>query len=121
MLYQAHLLDHFKKPRCHGSLDQPSFVSIEANPLCGDLVRISGVVVNGLLQKAAFVGEGCVISQAAASLLLEYCVNRSISDIQRIGHAEILDLVKLSLGPNRLKCALLPLVALQKGIAKSRD
>lgn len=117
-LYKENLLDHFKNPRCkdHGKLVSPSFVAIESNPLCGDLIEIKGVVVQDRLVMAVFSGAGCVISQAAASILLEKYQGSLITEILNLTSQDVLNLIGMELGPNRLKCALLALIALQKGI-----
>jgi nitrogen fixation NifU-like protein len=120
-LYKEILLDHFKNPRHYdrGQIASPSFVLAEFNPLCGDLVQVTGVISAGSLLQAAFHGKGCVISQAAASLLLEKYVGCQLNDILNLKSADILNLIGMELGPNRINCAILPLIALQKGILQS--
>ena len=113
-LYKEILLDHYKHPRHHGEIEGPSFRVAEFNPLCGDLINLSGVVVDGVLMQVAFTGKGCVISQATASLLLEKYSGCSKADILAITADDVLALIQMNLGPNRIKCALLPLIALQK-------
>ena len=117
-LYKEILLDHYQNPRCHGQLEHPSFVAQEYNPLCGDLVKVSGIVQDGFLQTVRFTGHGCVISQAAASLLCERYHGSPIADILVLDSQAVLDLLQITLGPNRLKCAILVLIALQKGLRR---
>jgi nitrogen fixation NifU-like protein len=122
-LYKEILLDHYKKP-CHydtGQILQPSFVVSESNPLCGDVVQIKGVIANDKLAQVCFSGSGCVISQATASMLLAKYADCKLVDIVAISPQDILALIQLDLGPNRIKCALLALIALQAGIINATD
>ncbi len=117
-LYKEILLDHFKNPRYYDKdqIAHPSFVAMESNPLCGDSIQIKGIVTNGKLQEVVFSGKGCVISQGVASLLLEQYVGMPTQEILALNSADILALIGMDLGPNRIKCALLALIALQSGI-----
>jgi len=115
-LYQQALLDHYKNPRNYGELKNPDFVSGKYNPSCGDRVDIQAKVQDGILIDVAFTGTGCVISLAAASLLLELVKGKLLTEIQALTADDIKKLIGISLGPVRLKCALLPLYALQEGI-----
>lgn len=122
-LYKEILLDHFKNPRHYDRDDyhaiwQPNFIACEANPLCGDLIQIKGLVQNGKLAKAVFSGSGCVISQATASILLEKYLGAQVDLILNLTSTDVLGLIGMELGPNRIKCALLALVALQDGVNK---
>lgn len=115
-IYKEILLDHYKNPRRRGEIIDSTFKIVESNPLCGDVVQISGIVDHDILKQVAFMGKGCVISQATASLLLEKYAGSSVACILNCTAQDVLDLVQMNLGPNRLKCALLPLIALQNGI-----
>lgn len=115
-LYKEILLDHYKNPRHHGKIANALFAITEHNPLCGDLIQITGIVCNGKLEQVAFVGKGCVISQATASILLEKYKSSEILQILACTSDDVHALIQMELGPNRLKCALLPLIALKKGL-----
>lgn len=114
--YQQELLDHFHNPRCKGVLEHPSITSGEYNPSCGDSVSITAMVVGGAISDIAFTGSGCVISQATASMLCEYALSKSLDTLLDLNVDALLAMIKIPLGPTRLKCALLSLYALQQGI-----
>lgn len=120
-LYQQELLDHFHNSRLRGILQTPDIISAEYNPSCGDAVSITGQVVDGTIVSIRFTGTGCVISQATASLLCEFVQGKTIEEVQRLTSDSLLALIKISLGPTRLKCALLSLYALQQGISEYRQ
>ncbi len=117
-LYQALLMDHYHHPRNYGKLENPHFQSGDMNPSCGDSVSLQGIVENNHLKKVCFTAQGCVISIAAASLLTEHVTGLSLDQIEQLTPETMQQLLGITLGPLRLKCALLPLQALQKGIVE---
>lgn len=116
-LYQEELMDHYRHPQNKGHLYNPDFFSHEHNPSCGDAITMEGNVVNMRLVEIAFEGKGCVISQAAASMLTTLSKGKSITEILGFDANTMRSLIGIDLGPMRLKCALLALQALQQGIA----
>jgi len=116
-MYQEELMEHYKYPQNKGLLDTPDFTSNQVNPSCGDVMRIDGMISNQKLEKVLFQGKGCVISQATASMLTEHCIGKTIDDVMQLNHKDVLNLIGIELGPVRLKCAILSLEALKKGIS----
>lgn len=117
-LYQEIILDHYRNPRNKGVLEKPDFVCNQHNPSCGDSVSWQGKLYQGRVIAVVFEGYGCVISQATASLLSEYVINKTIAEVMELDNQAILSLIGITLGPTRLKCALLSLEALQEGIGR---
>ncbi|MFA7308874.1 MAG: iron-sulfur cluster assembly scaffold protein [Patescibacteria group bacterium] len=112
-IYQQQILDHFKNPRHKGELAGAKITHCEDNVTCGDTICM--YEKNG---HYSFTGTGCAISQASASMLLEKIAHDKMTTAQiaMLTTHDILDLVKIPLSPNRLKCALLALETLQKTI-----
>jgi nitrogen fixation NifU-like protein len=72
-LYQTTILDHNKKPRNFGHLEDANREADGHNPLCGDQLHVSVRVDDqGAVEDVAFEGTGCAISRASASLMTEY-------------------------------------------------
>ena len=115
-LYQEILMDHYRNPRNHGKLAQYDFCSEQRNSSCGDEVTFTGIISDNTLVDVAFQGKGCVISQATASLLSEKVRGMVLDDILVLDNDDFLAMLGMQLGPVRLLCALLSLVALQKGV-----
>ena len=115
-LTQQDLQFHVKNPANFGLLPDLDFVSGEHNPSCGDLVIVGGKVLNGNIVRLCFQGSGCVISMAMASKLTIACVGMSLNQVLSLDDAMIEKLLGLQLGINRMKCGLLSIMALQKGI-----
>ncbi len=115
-LYRQNILDHYQTPRNFGTLDHPEISAEDANPLCGDKIRIDLRVKDGVIADVKFSGKGCAISQAAASMLTEEIRGKSLEEVKRIGKDEVLEMLGIELGPVRLKCALLALKTLKVGV-----
>lgn len=115
-LYQENLLDHYKYPRNRGTISPCNFMQCDDNPSCGDRVCFSGRMRDGKVTELYFEGKGCIISQAIASMLTEECTGKTANEIQKISKESVCSMVGIPLGPNRIKCALLPLFVLQEAL-----
>jgi len=116
MFFQDLVLDHFKYPRHKKTLEGPTFSSGQSNPSCGDKITFEGIVKDGVITEIGFTGSGCVISQASASMLAEKCLGKTVENVLALSKDDITGMLNTTLGPNRLKCALLSLQALKTGL-----
>jgi nitrogen fixation NifU-like protein len=105
--YRENILDHYKNPRNHGHIDDPSAVAEGVNPLCGDELAIELKVEDGIVTDVRYNGRGCAISQAAASMLSDAVKGRPVKELSGIGKEDVLDELGIPLTPIRLKCAML--------------
>jgi nitrogen fixation NifU-like protein len=112
-LYSDVLLDHYRNPRNYGSLPSPDVAYEEFNPLCGDRIRIELEISDNRIVAARFVGDGCAICVAAASMLTELALGAEIDQGEVIPGEKLLSSLKSDIKPSRMKCALLPLDALR--------
>jgi nitrogen fixation protein NifU and related proteins len=117
-LYHKELLDHYKHPKYRGVLQNPDISSGVFNPSCGDQVAIQALIKDDIVTQCMFEGKGCVISLASASLLTEWATEKTVQEIESFTSDDMLKMVKVTLGPNRVRCALLALEALHSGIKK---
>lgn len=116
-IYQDHILDHYESPYHRGKCEHCTHCHEDNNPLCGDHVRMTlQINDNGTLKEVFFDGEGCCISQAAASMLVERFDQKSIEEVRRFTAQDMLDLFGVKLTPNRQKCCLLPWRVLQAAV-----
>lgn len=114
-LYSEIILDYFKHPVNKGEIAHPSSTSTEHNPLCGDKIRIDLLLdKKGKVCEAKFSGEGCAISQAAASMLTEKLIGKTPTQIKKIANEEIYEMLNIPISPGRVKCALLGLITAKK-------
>ncbi len=107
--YQEKILDHYHHPRCHGDLTDATHLAHGRNTSCGDIINISLIIKDDTVQDISFTGDGCAISQAAASILAEYIKGKSVDDLKKINKDGMLKLVEIPLSPARIKCGLLAL------------
>ena len=76
-LYQEIILDHSKRPRnCHAMADATGQAA-GYNPLCGDNLKLYIKLEGDIVKDASFVGSGCAISTASASLMTETLKGKS--------------------------------------------
>jgi nitrogen fixation NifU-like protein len=116
-LYQEHILDHYEDPFHRGHLPAPTHAHEDKNPLCGDVVRIELLVdEDGKIRDLYFDGQGCVISQASASMLLEEMYGKTVDEVKRFSAEDMLQLYGPRLTPNRQKCCLLSWRVLQSAL-----
>jgi nitrogen fixation NifU-like protein len=121
-IYQEHVLDHYEDPYHRGHLPQPTHAHEDDNPLCGDVVRIElDVTPQGMIRQAYFDGDGCCISQASASMLVEKIEGRPVDEIRQFTAQQMLELFGAKLTPNRQKCCLLPWRVLQSAVFSPTD
>ncbi|AMX01068.1 iron-sulfur cluster assembly scaffold protein NifU [Rummeliibacillus stabekisii] len=132
-LYRSVIMDHYKKPRNKGVIDD-SNISIDMNnPTCGDRIHLSLQVEDNIVKDAKFDGEGCSISMSSASMMTQTIIGKTTEEAVELAHVfsemmlghehdESLDLGDVealsgvSQFPARIKCATLSWKAMEKGI-----
>ncbi|MHA2621031.1 MAG: Fe-S cluster assembly sulfur transfer protein SufU [bacterium JZ-2024 1] len=107
--YLDYILDHYKRPRNYGVLENPDISYKEGNPSCGDELRIDLKLRDGVIEDVRFSGHGCAISMASASILTELIKGKPVEEARHLGKEEMLKSLMIPIGPVRLKCALLAL------------
>jgi nitrogen fixation NifU-like protein len=83
-LYQETILDHAKKPRNFGRMEQPDATAEGFNPLCGDRMTLELRMEDGVVKDARFTGSGCAISMASASLLTETIRGKTRAEAEKL-------------------------------------
>jgi nitrogen fixation protein NifU and related proteins len=113
-LYREHILDHYKNPRNHGTIEDADVTAEGVNPLCGDQLAIDlKIADDGRIEDIKFHGRGCSISQAATSMLTELVEGHTVDEAAALTKDDILQELGIPLSPVRLKCALLGLGTLR--------
>ncbi len=103
-IYEEHVLDHYEDPYHRGHLDHKTHQHEGDNPLCGDVVHVElNLDDDGNVKEAWFEGEGCVISQASASMLMEKIEGMSRDEIKKFSADEMLQLFGPKLTPQSPK------------------
>jgi len=115
-IYQEHILDHYEDPYHKGRCTACTHAHEDDNPLCGDFIHMDIEIDDGQVKQAWFDGEGCCISQAAASMLVEHVEGRKIDELREFSADDMLKLFGVRLTPNRQKCCLLSWRVLQSAM-----
>jgi nitrogen fixation protein NifU and related proteins len=137
-LYQEMILDHYRRPRNKGEIENPDASVQMKNPLCGDEITLHVRFAGGTVDELGFSGRGCSISQASASMMTQLVKGKQVDEVQSLG-ARFREMVMgdqsavedSSLGslralsgvarfPARVKCALLAWNALETAIEAKR-
>lgn len=123
-LYQEVIIDHSKHPRHHYSMAHPTHRAQGYNPLCGDKLTVFVQIEKNCIQEISFLGCGCAISQASASLMTDAVMGLSLEaahalfeqfhnmltddlSVQTINMEKLTILAGVRAFPARVKCATL--------------
>ncbi|PYI91801.1 MAG: SUF system NifU family Fe-S cluster assembly protein [Verrucomicrobia bacterium] len=136
-LYQEVILDHSRRPRNFGVLENADVLVHGDNPACGDEIHL-GVHfgTDGKLQEIKFSGQGCAISQASASMMTmklkgksreeaaemartfkNLVTGESTDESKSLGDLQLLQGVRKF--PQRVKCAMLAWRAVEQALAQT--
>jgi nitrogen fixation protein NifU and related proteins len=131
-LYREVILDHYRSPHNRGRLTEPDVANRGRNPLCGDDIEISANIAGNVVEDVRFVGRGCSISQASASMLTDVVKGKSLDEARRLvesfklmmrgeptGDVDLSDveaLIGVRKFPVRVKCAMLAWTTFEEGI-----
>ena len=136
-LYQELILDHYRRPRNKGMLEHPTHAVSLNNPLCGDEIDLHLLVQDAVIRDVRFVGRGCSISQASASMMTQLLKEKSVPQALTLARrmsammqgdeaaakdtslGDLRALAGVSKFPVRIKCALLPWNALTDAFESS--
>jgi nitrogen fixation NifU-like protein len=126
-LYQEVILDHNRRPRNFGRIEDASHRAEGLNPLCGDHIWVSLKVTGERVESVAFEGESCAICKASASMMTTNVKGKPLAEVEQLiaefrematGRLDVAHqpnhLGRLSVFagvkdlPSRVKCAILP-------------
>ncbi len=136
-LYQQVILDHNKRPRNFGELQEANRHADGYNPLCGDRVTVYLKLNGDVVEEIRFKGVGCAISTASASLMTETLKGKTVAEAAAVFErfrsvvtgksADTADLGKLAVFqgvseyPVRVKCATLAWHTFQAALQEKAD
>ena len=84
-LYQQVILAHNRKPKNYRKMDSPTHMAEGYNPLCGDHLTVYlHLDENQRIQDISFVGDGCAISKASASMMTESLKGKTAAEAEAL-------------------------------------
>lgn len=137
-LYQEIIIEHNRNPHNHYVMADATATANGFNPLCGDKLTLYLKIVDGVITELSFIGCGCAISQASASLMTDALRGKTLTEAEHMferfhvlltsdGDSDWSSLDRLAVlagvkaYPARVKCATLAWhtfhAALDKGMA----
>ena len=137
-LFQEIILEHYKKPRNKGALENADATVHMTNPTCGDEIHLGMRLEDGKIADVKFLGEGCSISQASASMMTKLIVGKTTAEVEHLAHrftemmhgdaeaakdrdlGDTRALAGVAKFPVRVKCALLGWNAAEQALEKAR-
>jgi nitrogen fixation NifU-like protein len=118
----AILVDHFKRPRHRHALEGADVRMPGGNPGCGDVVvlYVRAEAGEDRIAEVSFEGEGCTISQAAASILVDRMNRKKLSfeAVLALSYEEMIDLLGRDIVGSRPRCATLALGTLKAAVRR---
>ncbi|WP_342432862.1 Fe-S cluster assembly sulfur transfer protein SufU [Neobacillus sp. FSL H8-0543] len=137
-LYRQVIMDHYKKPRNRGILEDGSHTINMNNPTCGDRIELTFKVEDGKVIDAKFEGDGCSISMSSASMMTQAIKGKNVDEALKLSkifsdmmqgkeYADDIDLgdIEALQGvakfPARIKCATLAWKAMEKGLTEEEQ
>lgn len=139
-LYQEAIIDHCRKPRNFRKIENANRQAEGFNPLCGDKLTVYLQIDNGIIAQIGFLGSGCAISTASASMMTESLKGKteaearaiferfnqlmarpagSQSDLETLGELAVFSGVREY--PVRVKCATLAWQTMRAALDGSRE
>lgn len=115
------ILDHYQNPRNYSELPDADVSLQGGNPGCGDIITLYLKFEDDRLEKITFTGEGCTISQAAASMLTETVPGLTIEEIENLDFRLMEEMLSEELVKTRPKCSTLGLDTLKVATQQYRQ
>jgi nitrogen fixation NifU-like protein len=117
-LYRDFILEHYRNPHNQGVLEPHDLQFADSNPTCGDELSMTLRLDEATQQVAdvAFIGRGCAISQASASILTDELRGMTVDELRAIDPRDVVENLGVPIGPARLKCALLSYKVVQGAV-----
>jgi nitrogen fixation protein NifU and related proteins len=120
--YSPKMLEHAKHPRKFGRIADPDRRFEEVNPLCGDRIRVELRLTGmGAVEDIRFSGEMCAIAKASASILFAAIEGMTPAAIIDLRDEQILGSLGGPIKRHRVRCALLPVLALRGAILSGNE
>jgi len=116
-MYRQQILDHYRNPRNYGEIEDATFSHVGHNTSCGDEIEFDVVLADDgeTVERVAFSGDGCAISQASASMLSEELPGMTLEEVAALDREDVLDMLGVEVTPMRVKCAVLAEKVVQDG------
>ncbi len=119
-MYRDEILDHYKRPRNEGRIEDGLSGEGE-NESCGDHTEVFLKVLEGEVDEMRHETDGCAICTAAISILSEEIQERPVDEVMSLDSDWMIEKLDIDISPMRMKCALLGLETVQEALKQESD
>lgn len=116
MKYSEDVIDHARNPLNRGDLAKATHSCLRANASCGDVVEFFLKVSEGVVREAKWVGDGCALSVATASILSERLTGMRVDEFLGKNDEGWVEELMGEINAGRVKCVLLPIESAREAL-----
>ena len=119
-MYSEKVMDHFANPRNVGEIENADGVGEVGNPQCGDIMRMSLRIQNGVIEDVKFRTFGCGAAIATSSIATEMIKGKPISEALKLTNRAVVEALD-GLPTHKIHCSVLAEEAVRAAIRDYYD
>ena len=105
-MYSEKVMDHFSNPRNVGEVSEPNAVGQVGNPKCGDIMKMTMKIEDGVIQDVKFKTFGCGAAVATSSMATELVKGKTVEEALKLTNSAVAEALD-GLPPQKLHCSVL--------------
>ncbi|MFI3167051.1 MAG: Fe-S cluster assembly scaffold protein NifU [Bacillota bacterium] len=115
-MYNEKVLTAFQNPQNVGEIENADGVGQVGNAACGDIMRISLKIEDGIIKDAKFKTFGCAAAVATSSTATDLIIGMTVEEAEKITNARVVEILE-GLPPQKIHCSVLAEEAIKEAIA----
>ena len=119
-MYSEKVMDHFSNPRNVGEVSEPNAVGQVGNPKCGDIMKMTMKIEDGVIQDVKFKTFGCGAAVATSSMATELVKGKTVEEALKLTNSAVAEALD-GLPPQKLHCSVLAEEAVKSAIQDYYD
>ena len=120
MLYSEKVMDHFRNPRNVGEIEDADGVGQVGNAKCGDIMRITLKIEDGIVSDAKFTTFGCGSAIATSSMATEMIKGKPVEEALELSNRAVVEALD-GLPTHKLHCSVLAEEAVKSAVKDYYD
>lgn len=104
--YSEKVLDHYENPRNVGEINDPDASATVGNPACGDLMKMTFRIVDGIVVDVKFKTFGCGAAIATSSMATELIKGKTLEEVEKLTNKAVAEALG-GLPPVKMHCSVL--------------
>jgi nitrogen fixation NifU-like protein len=89
-MYSEKVMEHFANPKNMGEIEDASGVGQVGNAKCGDIMRISLKIEDGVIMDAKFKTFGCGAAVATSSMATELIIGKTVQEAVKVSNTAVM-------------------------------